>query len=133
MMSESQSAFMFKHGTLVGRVLMGALFLVAGIQKLQGGADGVAGMIASAGLPLPMLLAWLTIFIEIVAGAMLILGYRVRKAAGALIIFTLVATVSFHLDMQDVNLLKNLAIVGGLMYVLAYGPGQGWRVGGRNN
>ncbi len=56
------------------------------------------------------------------------LGYETRKAALALIIFTLLATLLYHMDLQDVNLFKNLAIVGGLLYVYVYGPGAGWRL-----
>lgn len=50
-------------------------------------------------------------------------GYRVGASAGALILFTLGTIVIAHADVNDVNLFKNLAIVGGLLYVLAYGKG----------
>lgn len=113
------------YGILIGRVLLGLLFLVAGVNKLMGGVEGVAGMIASAGLPLPMLLAWLTIAVEIIAGAALIVGWKTRHAAGVLAAFTVLATLIYHADFpaQLTAFLKNAAIVGGLLYAYVHGPG----------
>jgi uncharacterized membrane protein YphA (DoxX/SURF4 family) len=54
---------------------------------------------------------------------MLMVGYRVGVAASALILFTLGTTLIAHMDPNDTNLFKNLAIVGGLLYVVAYGKG----------
>jgi putative oxidoreductase len=119
------------HGTLVGRVLIGLLFLLAGYNKLSGdaGVNGFASGLDGMGLPVPVLLAWLVVLIEIVGGAALILGYRVGHAAGALLIFTFLTLVVVHNSMNDPMLFKNLAIMGGLLYVMAYGAGDGWRLG----
>ena len=66
--------------TLVGRVLLGVLFLPAGLMKLMGFA-GTAGYIASAGLPLPEVGAAIAIVVEIGGGAALLAGFHARLAA----------------------------------------------------
>jgi putative oxidoreductase len=128
MMTESQRAMMRKHGTLVGRVLLGLLFLVSGWGMLQGGAP--VGMIEGMGIPAAALVAWLVVAVKILGGAALILGYRVGCAAAALFVFTFFTVVLVHInDDQPTQLLKNLSIMGGLLYVIAYGPGEGWKLG----
>lgn len=116
------------HGAMVGRMLIGLLFVFSGVGIVTGGIDGFAGMIEMKDIPMPILVAWFAVAIKIAAGTALIAGYQTRYAALALIIFTLVATLLYHMDLQDVNLFKNLAIVGGLLYVYVYGPGAGWRL-----
>jgi putative oxidoreductase len=134
MANESQRALVRKHGTLVARILIGALFLFAGLGKIKT-FTGVAIYIGSAGLPVPEVLAALTIAIEIAGGAALIVGYRIGAAAAALGTFTLLASVIFHHPglwkdpVQQIMFMKNLALVGGLIYVFAYGPGEGWSFG----
>lgn len=117
--------------TLIGRILLALMFLGAGISKF-GGLDGTAGYIASAGLPLPKLLAIATAALEVVAALMLIIGWHARWAALALAAFTLLATVLFHnywampaeqQFTQQLMFMKNLAISGGLLVVFAFGAG----------
>jgi putative oxidoreductase len=125
----------FNAMALIGRVLLALVFLLSGIGKLRG-FDGTMAYISSVGLPLAGVLAALALALEIVAGVALILGYRTRWAALALAAFTLVAAFLFHnfwsmpeqaQVMQQIMFLKNLAIVGGLLMVAAYGPGA-WSV-----
>lgn len=116
------------HGAMVGRMLIGLLFVFSGVGIVNGGIEGFAGMIEMKGIMLPVLVAWLVVAIKLVAGIALMVGYQTRYAALALIVFTLAATLLYHMDMQDINLFKNLAIVGGLLYVYVYGPGAGWRL-----
>ena len=123
---------------LAGRLLMAALFLPAGIHKVTGFA-GTVSHISSAGLPLPDVAAVLAVVVEIGGAAALILGYRTRLAAVALAVFTLVASYFFHkywampADQQTVQQLlffKNMAVVGGLFTIAAWGAGA-WSVDGR--
>ena len=112
---------------LIGRVLIGGMFLVAGIQKVTG-FDAMVGFAASVGMPAPTAAIILAAIIEIGAGAAVILGWRIREAALALAVFTVVATAYFHMNladqMQTILFTKNLAILGGLLYVAAFGAGR---------
>jgi len=109
-----------------GRVLLAALFIVSGVQKLFVPAM-IQGYIASVGLPLPSLVYVITIVIEVGAGALLLAGFRTRLMAGVLAAFTVVAALIFHRALGDpnqfVHFMKNLAIAGGLLHVAAVGAG----------
>src|SRR5215831_468213 len=109
--------------TLIGRLLIAALFLPAGIAKLTGFA-GTVGYILSVGLPLPQVAAAIAVVIEIAGGVALVAGYRTRVTAAVLAAFTLVASILFHnywalpVDQQMIPQLlfyKNIAVVGGLL------------------
>ena len=124
--------------SLLGRLLLASLFLPAGISKLTG-FSGTVGYISSVGLPLPELGAALAAIIEIVGGIALIVGFGTRSAALVLAVFTLVASYFFHAywaaaaDQQFVQQLlffKNIAVVGGLLALAAWGAGA-WSVDAR--
>lgn len=112
---------------LVGRVFIGLIFLIAGFAKIVGFWDA-AGMIAQAGLPAPALMNVLAIIFEFGGALLLISGFHVRIGAWMLIVFTTIVTAVFHnpADGQMAALMfeKNLAIVGGLLYVVATGAGK---------
>jgi putative oxidoreductase len=123
---------------LAGRLLLAALFLPAGINKLMG-FEGTVGYIGSVGLPMPAVAAVIAIVIEIVAPLALIAGYGTRIAALVLAVFTAVATVLFHnywampADQQFIQQLmffKNMGVVGGLLVLGAWGAGA-WSLEGR--
>ncbi|MDD5336015.1 MAG: DoxX family protein [Rhodoferax sp.] len=120
---------------LVGRLLLALLFLPAGISKIAG-FSGTAGYIASKGLPLPELGVVIAIIMEVGGSLALIVGLKTRIAALALAAFTLVATFVFHnfwgvpVDqamVQQLMFYKNIAVVGGLLVLAAYGAGA-WSV-----
>jgi putative oxidoreductase len=117
---------------LVGRILLGLIFVLSGFAKISG-FDGTAGYIASKGLPLPQLIAALTIAVELGGGLALMAGLYTRQAVVALAGFTLLAGVIFHnfwavpqaeQMAQQINFMKNLAIAGGMLVVAAFGPGR---------
>lgn len=125
-MNNAQSQLM-----LVARVLLGLLFLVAGIRKLMAVA-GSTGYLAKLGFPAPEVLIWVAILIEVGGAALLILGWQARKVSWLLIVFVAVATLMAHRFWQfdaaqyanQMNhFLKNFAIIGGLLYVVAFGAG----------
>lgn len=123
---------------LAGRLLMALLFLPAGIGKLTGFA-GTVGYISSVGLPMPQLGAVVALVVEIVGGVALIAGFGTRLAAIVLAAFTLVASFFFHAywavpaDQQLIPQLlfyKNMAVIGGLLTIAAWGAGA-WSVDAR--
>ena len=65
---------------LVGRILLGLLFVLSGFSKIAG-FDGTVGYIASQGLPMPTLVAALTVLVELGGGLALIVGFYTRQAA----------------------------------------------------
>jgi len=118
--------------SLVGRVLLAFLFIAAGTEKV-GGFDDTAGFIASKGLPLPQVGVAIAILAEVGGGMLLAIGWKARWAALALAVFTLVTSIFFHDfwtmagEARTTNLvmfLKNIAVVGGLLMVCAFGPGR---------
>ena len=66
-------------GKLILRLALGILILLHGIAKLSSGVSGVGGMLASHGLP--SALAYLVYVGEIVAPALVIIGFYTRPAA----------------------------------------------------
>jgi len=117
---------------LVGRVLVAYLFIPAGLSKVMGFA-GTVGYISSVGMPLPSVAAVIAIIVELGFGIALLVGYKTRIAAIVLAVFTLVASFFFHpfwavpeAQKMMVTLLfnKNIAVVGGLLALAAFGPGR---------
>jgi putative oxidoreductase len=117
---------------LVGRVLLASLFVPSGFSKLVGFA-GTVGYIASQGLPFPTVLAAIAVAIELGAGLALLIGWRARWAAAFLALFLVVITPIFHnfwgvpeaqAAAQKINFMKNIAILGGMLVVFAFGPGR---------
>ncbi len=117
---------------LVGRILLGLLFVLSGFSKIAG-FDGTVSYIASKGLPMPTIVAALTVLIELGGGLALVVGFYTRQAALTLAVFTLLAGVIFHnfwaADaasnmMQQINFMKNLSIAGGMLILAAFGPGS---------
>lgn len=125
-------------GALIGRLLMAALFLPAGLSKLTG-FSGTVAYITSAGLPMPTVAAAVALVAEIGGGLALVFGAGTRLAALVLAVFTLGASFGFHAywglpaEQQMVQQLlfwKNIAIVGGLLTITAWGAGD-WSVDAR--
>jgi putative oxidoreductase len=117
--------------SLVARVLLAYIFIVSGWGKI-GGFDGTVGYIASKGLPMPQVVAALTVLVEVGAGLALLVGLFTRWSAAALAVFTLLAAFIFHAYwavppeqtmMQSIQFMKNLAIAGGMLALVAFGAG----------
>ena len=121
--------------SLIGRILLALLFVPAGFGKIAGFA-GAAGYIASKGVPLPELAAAAAIGVELGLGLLLLIGWQTRWAALGIALFTLVITFIFHnfwavpaeqVMMQQQSFFKNIAVIGGLLTVAAWGAGA-WSV-----
>jgi putative oxidoreductase len=119
------------YGPPGGRILLALIFVISGFGKITG-FEGAVGYIASKGLPLPQLAAIGAIVIELGAGVLLVIGWQARWAATALFLFLIPTTLLFHdfwsysgsqATMQQIQFMKNLCIMGGMLYVMAFGAG----------
>ena len=124
--------------SLAGRLLLALLFLPAGIGKVTD-FSGTVAYISSVHLPVPALAAVLALTVEILGSVALITGFGTRIAALVLALFTLAASLAFHnywaapTDQQLVQQLlffKNIAVVGGLLSLAAWGAGA-WSLDAR--
>jgi putative oxidoreductase len=113
-----------KYAPFVARVLIGALFVIAGLGKL-GDVAGFTGFLTSGGLP--AFLAWPSIIFEVALGVAMIVGYQVRIMAFLGAGFSILAGLLYHFNpadqMQMTMFLKNLAIAGGFLMLATYGAG----------
>lgn len=111
---------------VIGRVLLATIFVISGIGKLAAPAATI-GYIASTGLPFAPLALAIAIAVELGGGLLLALGVRVRLVAAGLAVFSIVTGLAFHNAVGDQNqmihLLKNFAMAGGLLQVVAFGAG----------
>jgi len=118
-------------GPLVGRILLALIFLLSGFGKLTG-FEGTVGYIASKGLPLPQLAAAAAIVVELGGGLMVVFGWKARWGAAALFVFTALSALLFHnfwaaapdqAQNQMIHFMKNVSVLGGLLYVVVHGSG----------
>lgn len=120
-----------RFGPLVGRLLIAAIFLFAGLHKVAG-FEGTVGYIAAKGVPFPALAAIAAIIVEIGCGMLLVIGWKARWAAALLFFFTALAALIFHdfwaapadqVQNQMIHFMKNVSMMGGLLYVVVHGSG----------
>ena len=115
--------FIAKAGTqLTGRVLLSAIFIMAGINKISGYA-GTQGYMESVGVPGALLP--LVILLEVGGGLAILLGWQTRLAAFLLAGFSVLSALVFHANFgdptQSILFMKNLAMAGGLLFLVAGG------------
>lgn len=112
---------------LIGRAAMSVIFIVAGFFKAAGFAKTV-GMMGGLGIPVPEAAAAITVLIELGGGLLLLAGFQVRAVALVLAIWCIATAFVAHSDLGDMNqqihFMKNVAIFGGLLQVLAFGGGR---------
>ena len=117
--------------SLIGRILIALLFVPAGFAKIAGFA-GTVGYIASKGIPFPVLAAAAAVGVELGLGLLLLVGFQTRWAALGIAFFTVVITFIFHnfwdvptaqMMQQQQAFFKNIAVVGGLLTIAAWGAG----------
>lgn len=117
---------------LIGRILLGTIFLLSGIEKLMNWS-GTAAFMESEGLPAVPLLLALAMAAEIIGSLSILTGTFARAGAVVLLAFLIPTTLIMHdfwafegaeRQMQMVNFLKNLSIMGGLLLVIGAGAGR---------
>jgi putative oxidoreductase len=117
---------------LTGRVLMSAIFIMAGISKI-GAYAGTQGYMESAGVPGALLP--LVILLEIGGGLAVLLGWKVRIAAFLLAGFSVLSALIFHANFADqtqsILFMKNVAMAGGLLFLVSGGI-PAWSIDARH-
>jgi len=113
---------------LIGRLAISAIFVWSAVGMVMN-PSGAMSYIQSAGFPVPAGLAYaIAVAVEAICGTLLIIGWRTRGSAFALFLFLVPATYFFHFDLssrvQTIMALKNIAIAGGLFFIIASGPGR---------
>jgi putative oxidoreductase len=118
---------------LTGRALMSAIFIMAGINKISA-YTGTQGFMESMGVPGALLP--LVILLEVGAGLAILLGWQARVAAFLLAGFTVVSALIFHADLADptqsILFMKNMAMAGGLLLLVAGGM-HAWSIDAMRN
>lgn len=122
--------------TLLGRLLLVPIFLNAAYNHINGFEGAKGYMAAKMPIPLsdPMLgvLLWIAITLLAVGGILLLLGWQGRLGAFLLVLFLIPVTLTMHsfwnvppeeVRMQTLNFMKNFGLVGGLLFIMAFGPG----------
>ncbi|TVT78913.1 MULTISPECIES: DoxX family protein [Acinetobacter] len=108
--------------SLIARLLLAYIFLVAGWGKIVGYA-GTAGYMESMGVPGALLP--LVILVEFGGGLALLFGFQTRFASLGLGIFSIITALIFHGGAEDaINFMKNFAMAGGFFMLMLYGAGR---------
>ncbi|MDX2202762.1 MAG: DoxX family protein [Hyphomicrobiaceae bacterium] len=131
-----QNSAISSAASLIGRIMLAAIFVHGGYSKIFGIA-GVQAYMARAGLP--GWLVWAVIVTELGGGLLIVLGLQTRLVAFLLAGFTLLAGLLFHnfwavdaaqYQAQFIHFMKNLAMAGGFLLLIANGAGA-WSLDGR--
>jgi putative oxidoreductase len=116
----------------LGRVLLSAIFLLSGFAKLTD-PMGTAAYMTGAGIPNAQTLAIVVGLAEVLGGVAVLSGFLTRLGALGLFIYLIPTTLLFHgfwqfegveMKVQMASFMKNLAIMGGLLLLVAHGPGR---------
>lgn len=114
---------------LAGRILLSFVFVMAAAIKIIYPGETEVYM-ANYGVPFSLFFMRLAIFVELAGGISLLIGYKAKLGAVLLVVFLIPVTLIFHtqfdgqLQLQQLAMfLKNIAIIGGLLQVISFGPG----------
>jgi uncharacterized membrane protein YphA (DoxX/SURF4 family) len=117
----------------IGRTALAAIFIKSGLDKVLGFA-ATLDLMTNKGIPIAFAVLIAAILVELLGALSVIVGYKARWGAGALIVFLIPTTLIFHLNfadrMETIQFLKNLSILGGLLLIVTYGAGP-WSMDGR--
>jgi len=114
---------------LLGRILIGGIFVQSGFDKLMG-LDAFAAGLAARGLPAALVpvLTPIGASVEFFGGLAIVFGLMTRCAALVMIAFVIVATLISHRfwvrRTQTVQFAKNVAIISGFLFLFVTGGGR---------
>ncbi len=94
------------------RLIVGFGFAQHGIAKLEKGPEAFAAILQAIGVPLPHLMAWLTILTELVGGIAVLVGAFVCLVSLPLTAVLLVAAFTVHLP-YGFSSIKLIAVTSG--------------------
>ena len=115
---------MSKYSSVIARILLAHIFVLAGISKITAytGTQGYMEMMGVPGMLLP-----LVIILELGGGLAIVAGWQTRWVAYALAGFSVISALIFHSNLADqtqmIMFMKNFAIAGGLLLLAEHGPG----------
>ena len=108
--------------SVIARILLAYIFIVAGWGKITAYTATVGYM---EGMGVPGVMLPLTILVELGGGLALLFGFQARLAAFGLAVFSIITALIFHGGTEDsINLMKNLAMSGGLLFLMLHGAGR---------
>ena len=109
----------------LGRIFLSSLFLIEGVKKFFLQEETIIYMEEYG---VPEILFFPSLVLEILFPILIIVGYKTKWAASVLALFTFAVAIIFHTNfsegMQMLFFLKDIAIAGGFMLIIAYGPGE---------
>jgi len=117
---------------LLGRTLVAVPFLVFGAVKITQ-FHGTAGYFAALKIPMPTIATVIVIIIEVLGGICLVVGFKARLWAWLMFLYLIPVTFMIHnywtysgAQRTDelIHFYKNIAILGGLLLIAAFGPGS---------
>lgn len=130
MTTDANSAGWTTAAVLVGRLIFTAVFIMAVSFKLMD-INGTAGYIASAGFPLPKLLAWLAALFELALIAGFLSGAYFSEAGLLAAAYVLFLAFAFHGPSHWAGnqtefgfFVDHFTFVAGLLFAAAHGPGR---------
>lgn len=128
-MNAKLSAF----GTVAGRGMIAAIFLLSAVGNKIPKFSDVAGNMASEGVPAPQFMLAGAIAFLIAGSLSIIVGYKARIGAGLLFVFLVLATCFFHdfwtfedaaqRQQQMIAFMKNLSLMGTMVFLMSNGSG----------
>jgi putative oxidoreductase len=118
---------------LLGRLLLSVIFVLSGAQKLVN-FSGTVALMGSEGLPFPVVAAIVAVVVECVGSILLIIGYQTRLVGIVMAAWCIATALIAHRDFSDqdqmIHFLKNVAMAGGFLQLVAFGAG-GWSIDAR--
>ena len=125
MMGSVSPTVLYRYAALAGRILFALIFVVSDVDHFRH-LESMALMTADQGVPLARVAVGGTGFLFLAGGLLVLFGWQTRLGAAVLVLVLLPVTIIMHRPLTDpaavVQILKNLALIGGGLLLFAHGP-----------